>query len=133
MKDSPYSSALGCLMYAMLFIRPDLSHAIGILSRYQKNPGEERWKQIKHVMCYVMSKEPWIIHCVLTVIIFNCRVILMLIGKGIWMTGNLRQVIYSLWQEVLFLGVAGSKIQLLFRPWKLNILLHLTQQRKEYG
>ena len=41
LKGIHYSSALGCLMYAMLFIRPDLSHAIGILSRYQKNPGEE--------------------------------------------------------------------------------------------
>ena len=30
----PYSSTLGCLMYAMLFTRPDLSHAIEILSRY---------------------------------------------------------------------------------------------------
>ena len=40
-------------MYAMLFTRPDLSHAIGILSRYQKNPGEEHWKQINHVLRYV--------------------------------------------------------------------------------
>jgi len=53
MKGIHYSSALGCLMYAMLFIQPDLSHAIGILSRYQKNPGEEHWKQIKHVLRYV--------------------------------------------------------------------------------
>ena len=53
MKGIHYSSALGCLMYAMLFTRPDLSHAIGILSRYQKNPGEEHWKQIRHVLCYV--------------------------------------------------------------------------------
>ena len=40
-------------MYAMLFTRLDLSHAIGILSRYQKNPGEEHRKQIKHVLRYV--------------------------------------------------------------------------------
>jgi len=36
MNGIPYASALGCLMYAMLFTRPDLSHAIGLLSRYQK-------------------------------------------------------------------------------------------------
>ncbi len=53
MEGIPYSSALGCLMYAMSFTRPDLSHAIGILSRYQKNPGEEHWKQIKYVLRYV--------------------------------------------------------------------------------
>ncbi|WVZ62122.1 hypothetical protein U9M48_011904 [Paspalum notatum var. saurae] len=97
MKSIPYSSALDCFMYAMLFTRPDLIHAIGILSRYQKNPREEQWKQIKNVLRYV--KEHWIIHCVLTVIIFSCRVILMLIDKGIWMTGNLRLVTYLLWQE----------------------------------
>ena len=33
MNGIPYASALGCLMYAMLFTRPDLSHAIGLLSR----------------------------------------------------------------------------------------------------
>jgi hypothetical protein len=53
MNAIPYASALGCLMYAMLFTRPDLSHAIGLLSRYQKNPGEEHWKQIKYVLRYV--------------------------------------------------------------------------------
>ena len=52
-KGIPYSSTLGCLMYAMLFTRLDLSDAIGILSIYQKNPGEEHWKQIKHVLRYV--------------------------------------------------------------------------------
>jgi hypothetical protein len=50
MRDIPYASALGCLMYAMLFTRPDLSHTIGILSRYQKNPGEGHWKCI-HALC----------------------------------------------------------------------------------
>jgi hypothetical protein len=38
MKGIPYFSALGSLMYAILFTRPDLSHAIGFISRYQKNP-----------------------------------------------------------------------------------------------
>jgi hypothetical protein len=53
MKGIPYASALSCLLYAMLFTRPDLNHAIGILGRYQKNPGEEHWKHIKHVLLYV--------------------------------------------------------------------------------
>jgi hypothetical protein len=42
-------------MYAMLFTRPDLCHAVGILSRYQKNPGVEHWKQIKHALRYVKA------------------------------------------------------------------------------
>jgi hypothetical protein len=84
-------------------------------------------------MYCAMSEEHWIIHYALMVTIFSCRVILMLIGKGIWMAEDLRLVIYSLWQEVLFLGVARSKVQLLFHPWKQSKLLHLKQQRKVYG
>ncbi|WVZ84927.1 hypothetical protein U9M48_031894 [Paspalum notatum var. saurae] len=53
MKSIPYSLALSYLMYAMLFTRSDLSHAIGILSRYQKNSRDEHRKQIKNVLRYV--------------------------------------------------------------------------------
>jgi transposase InsO family protein len=53
MKDIPYSSALGSLMYAMLFTRPDLCHTVGILSRYQQNPGHAHWKQIKYALRYI--------------------------------------------------------------------------------
>jgi hypothetical protein len=42
-------------MYAMLFTRPDLCFAVGLLSRYQKNLGIEHWKQIKHVPPYVKA------------------------------------------------------------------------------
>jgi hypothetical protein len=53
MSNIPYSSALGSLMYAMLFTRPDLCYAVGILSRYQVNPGETHWKQLRNVLRYV--------------------------------------------------------------------------------
>jgi hypothetical protein len=55
MENTPYASALGSLMYAMLFTRPDLCYAVGLLSRYQKNPGIEHWKQIKHALRYVKA------------------------------------------------------------------------------
>jgi hypothetical protein len=55
MENVPYASALGSLMYAMLFTRPDLCFVVGLLSRYQKNPGIEHWKQIKHVLSYVKA------------------------------------------------------------------------------
>jgi ATP-binding cassette subfamily B (MDR/TAP) protein 1 len=35
----PYSSAVGSLMYAMVVSRPDLSHALSVVSRYMANPG----------------------------------------------------------------------------------------------
>ena len=40
----PYSSAVGSLMYAMVCTRPDIAHAVGVVSRYMNNPGKEHWK-----------------------------------------------------------------------------------------
>ena len=39
MRRIPYASAIGNLMYAMLCTRPDICYAVGIVSRYQSNPG----------------------------------------------------------------------------------------------
>ena len=40
----PYASAVGSLMYAMVCTRPDIAHAVGVVSRYIANPGKEHWK-----------------------------------------------------------------------------------------
>ena len=37
----PYASVVGSLMYAMLCTRPDICFAVGMVSRYQSDPGEE--------------------------------------------------------------------------------------------
>ena len=34
MSRVPYASAIGSLMYAMVCTRPDIAHAVGVLSRY---------------------------------------------------------------------------------------------------
>ena len=36
----PYSSAVGSLMYAMVCTHPNISHAIGVVSRFLANPGK---------------------------------------------------------------------------------------------
>ena len=36
----PYASAIGSLMYAMVCTRPDIAHALGVVSRYMANPWE---------------------------------------------------------------------------------------------
>ena len=41
MKNVPYASAVGSLMYAMMCTRPDICYAVGIVSRYQSNPWQE--------------------------------------------------------------------------------------------
>ena len=40
MEKVPYANVVGSLMYAMLCTRPDIFYAIGMVSRYQSNPGE---------------------------------------------------------------------------------------------
>ena len=46
MSRVPYSSAVGSLMYAMVCSRPDLSHALSVVSIYMANPGKQYWKAV---------------------------------------------------------------------------------------
>ena len=39
MKNIPYASAVGSLMYAQVCTRPDIAFVMGMLGRYQSNPG----------------------------------------------------------------------------------------------
>ena len=39
MERIPYASLVGSLMYAQTCTRPDISFAVGMLGRYQSNPG----------------------------------------------------------------------------------------------
>ena len=41
MSKIPYSSTIGSLMYAMVCTRPDIAHAVGVLSGYMNNLGKE--------------------------------------------------------------------------------------------
>eukprot|EP00253_Pinus_taeda_P031714 PITA_31714 len=41
MSRVPYASAVGSLMYAMVYNRPDIAHAVGVLSRFMSKPGKE--------------------------------------------------------------------------------------------
>ena len=38
MSKVPYASAVGSLMYAMVCTRPDIAHAVGVVSRYMIHP-----------------------------------------------------------------------------------------------
>ena len=41
MSHVPYASVVGSLMYAMVCTRPDIAHAVGIVSRYMSKLGKE--------------------------------------------------------------------------------------------
>jgi hypothetical protein len=53
MSKVPYSSTVGSLMYAMVCTRPDIAHAVGVVSRYMNNPGKEHWEAVKWILRYL--------------------------------------------------------------------------------
>ena len=53
MRGIPYASAVGSLMYAMLCTRLYIWFAVGMVSRYQSEPGEEHWIAVKHILKYL--------------------------------------------------------------------------------
>jgi hypothetical protein len=48
-----YASAVGSLMYVMVFTRPDIAHAVGVLRKYMSKPWKEHWTTIKRVFMYL--------------------------------------------------------------------------------
>ena len=53
MAPVPYSSAIGSLMYATVCTRPDIAHAVGVVSRYMMNPGRDHWQVVKWILRYL--------------------------------------------------------------------------------
>eukprot|EP00253_Pinus_taeda_P004652 PITA_04652 len=53
MSKVPYASAVGSLMYAMVCTRPDIAHAVGVVSSYMNNPGKEHWMAVKWILRYL--------------------------------------------------------------------------------
>jgi len=53
MSHVPYASAVSSLMYVMVCIRPDIAHAVGVLSGFMSNPGKEHWTTVKRVFRYL--------------------------------------------------------------------------------
>ena len=49
----PYASVVGSLMYTMVCTRPDIAHAVGVLSRFMSNPRKEHWTIVKRVFRYL--------------------------------------------------------------------------------
>jgi hypothetical protein len=61
MKSILYTSTVGSLMYAQAYIRPDIALAVGMLGRYQSNPGLGHWKDAKRVMRYFQGTKGYIL------------------------------------------------------------------------
>jgi transposase InsO family protein len=55
MSEVPYPSVVGSVMYTMVCIRPDIAHAISVLSRFMSKPGREHWLAMKWLLRYLCS------------------------------------------------------------------------------
>ena len=61
MEGIPYASVVGSLMYAILCTRPDICFTIGMVSRYQSNPGPEHWTTVKHILKYLRRTKDYML------------------------------------------------------------------------
>jgi hypothetical protein len=48
-----YLSAIGSLMYLATMTRPDIAYAVGVLARFNSNPGNQHWLAVKHLFRYI--------------------------------------------------------------------------------
>ena len=51
-----YASTVGSIMYTiMTCTRPDVAYSLGVVSRYQFDPGENHWKVVKTILKYLKN------------------------------------------------------------------------------
>lgn len=53
MAQVPYANVVGALMYAMVCTKPDISHAVSMVSRYMHDPRKGHWQAVKWILRYL--------------------------------------------------------------------------------
>ena len=61
MDKCPYEAAIGSLMYAQTCTRLDISCAVGMLSRYQSDPGMVHWTRLKKAIRYLRGTSKYML------------------------------------------------------------------------
>ncbi|XP_048493951.1 secreted RxLR effector protein 161-like [Beta vulgaris subsp. vulgaris] len=61
MKNVPYASVVGSIMYAQVCTRPDIAYVVGVLGRYQSNPGPGHWKAANKVLRYLQGTKDYML------------------------------------------------------------------------
>lgn len=51
----PFKEAVGCLLYAAMCTRPDITNAVCAVSRFSANPSREHWGAVKNILKYVVG------------------------------------------------------------------------------
>ena len=50
-----YTSIVDSIMYAITCIKLDVTYSLGVVSRYQSDPGENHWKVAKTIVKYLRN------------------------------------------------------------------------------
>lgn len=53
MSKVPYTLAVGNLMYVMVNTRLDITHSVGVISRFLSKSGKMHWEAIKWILRYL--------------------------------------------------------------------------------
>ncbi|CAH9133567.1 unnamed protein product [Cuscuta epithymum] len=53
MQNITYASTIGIIMYAMVCTRPNIAHAVGVVSRFMGDPGKRHWEAVKLILRYL--------------------------------------------------------------------------------
>ena len=61
MRQVPYASAVGSLMYAMLCTKPGICYLVCMVSRYQSNLGPKHWQAVKCILKYLRKTRDYIL------------------------------------------------------------------------
>ena len=61
MSRVPYASAVDSMMYAMMCTRPDICYAVGLVSRFQSNPGQKHWMAVKRILRYLKGTSDYML------------------------------------------------------------------------
>jgi len=61
MRTISYALAVRSIMYAQVCTRPDLAFIIGMLGRFQSNPGMDHWKVVKKVLRYLQGTKEYML------------------------------------------------------------------------
>ena len=61
MRQVPYASVVGSLMYTILCTRPDINYPVGMVSCYLSNPGPKHWQVVKHILKYLQRTRDYML------------------------------------------------------------------------
>ena len=61
MSKVPYASTISSLMYTMMYTRPNICYVVGLISRYQSNPGQKHWMTVKRILIYLKGTSDYML------------------------------------------------------------------------